>query len=61
MFCATSAELDAGEAYRGVFYVDSNCSPGSANPLTENAELVDWLWGWSAATTCSTTCSTTRI
>ncbi len=54
VFCATSGKLDGDEAYRGVFYVDSNCSPGSPNPLTEDAELVDWLWAWSAATTRST-------
>jgi hypothetical protein len=51
VFCATSDELNGGEAYRGVFYVDSNCRPGSPNPLAEDAELVDWLWAWSAAST----------
>lgn len=54
VFCATSAEMDADKAYQGVFYVDSNCSPGSPNRLTEDAELVDWLWDWSAASTRST-------
>ena len=49
VFCATSADIDGDAAYKGVFYVDSDCRPGSPNRLACDNELVDWLWKWSTA------------
>lgn len=49
VFCATSADIDGDAAYKGVFYVDSDCRPGSPNRLASDNELVDWLWKWSTA------------
>ena len=50
MFCATSVEIDTA-AYKGVYYVDSDCRPGCPNRLAEDDDLIDWLWTWSA-TSC---------